>query len=463
MVAILQAVFLFLRALLKAEFLIWFLAWRTRTVDYVSDAACNPPTLGPIGGPFATTAVHSITVAHPTTTIEVTTSEIAHETIQTVWHSPPIVAPEKQNASLIIDENICNFPHLFTTASILPPSLNVSHGLDLEKWKAAARQLQELDSLSRENREAILNRTRPYQYWRFRRELDDLVKKPLEFTCTTLRRVQDRLIDIALDTVESLDPSDRKRLILDLLEVVGKDITEYRKTIQVRSIMPEWARWAPELRSENCPGRRCMLIGDESIDNFAYDTTKALLRSIRRVQLTLNPKWVDKSEPAPVKRMVRRVKRQIKDYVSQYDTEWLLGVLFKLLLWTLEKTLWAVGKLIVFFVMVVGYVTGISYEDVMNHGFGPMSHQRDFEPGLEWKLFIFIFLICCMLTLQDVSDLSSGEIEVLDPEEILIHREITEITDQEEIMDQEVAKKDEAKKDEVKKDEVKKDEVKKEV
>ena len=400
MVAVLRAVLLFVRGLLTAEFLTWLFTWGAETVDYVTNAACNPPTLGPIGETVArTTAVHSITITDPVSTIEVTASETTYETIQTAWHNPPIVEPERRNASIRVDEKICNFPHLFTTATVLPAWLKISDGFRLEEWERAARQLQELDRLSRENKGAILNRLRPYQYWRFRRELEDLVKKPLEFTCATLRRVQDRLVDIALDTLEPITSSERRRLVLDLLNVVGEDIVKYRRAIQERMIMPEWARWAPELQSDNCPGRVCMLMGDESIEAFAYGTTNDLLRSVWRVQITLDPKWAETSESYWM-----WVMRELKDFTTWFGFKWFLGSLFNLSLWMLGVTLWSIGKSIGFFFSILGRMVGITYQDVMNHGFDPPDMVDEegsfnFQPGVLWKLFISMFLICSMLTL----------------------------------------------------------------
>ncbi|KAK5635303.1 hypothetical protein RRF57_011015 [Xylaria bambusicola] len=407
MVILLRALILFVAVWLKAEIFNSLVTFRNEHWPWLFSKACNPPTLGPNTAP-RTTAVHSVII--PISVGDVTASATTHTTVETVWHRTPIVAAERRNASLKIDEKECDFTRLYESAAELPPPFNVSEGIHLEQWESVVHQLYELDRLSRRNRDIIMRRYRERGYWELRRELDDLILKPMRFACSTLHRLQDRLLVINVDGVKSTGWDDRVRLSLDLLDAVRADINRYLKNNQVTRVMPEWARYAEELRSWNCPKRNCMQVGEEPIDNFAYEIIHDLLRSVRRVRSELNPNWIDSLELNDyLAWLYERVISELKFMATRLGFEWYMKRILNYFLLILGVIFSPIRVVIGFFFDILNNLTGLSFGKVKSaigqHGFtyeNVTQGYQQLDPDVKWKLLTSITVICFLLTLVNL-------------------------------------------------------------
>ncbi|KAI0521281.1 hypothetical protein F5B22DRAFT_662411 [Xylaria bambusicola] len=409
MVIIFRALALLVSLWLNSEIFNTLIVFRNENWPWLFSEACNHPALVSTQNTAPrTTIVHSVTI--PIATGSFTASATTHTTVETVWYSPPILTLERRNASLRIDEKDCDFTRFYEGASVLHPPFNVSEGINLEQWESAVHQLHELDRLSRSNNDTIIRRYKQRGYWELRRELDDLVLKPMQFACSTLHRLQDRLIEINVNEANSTDWDERLRLLLDLLDVVWADLSRYLENNQIMRIMPEWARYAEELRSWDCPKQNCMQVGEEPIDIFVYEIINDLLRSVRRMRSKLDPNRIDSSDSKePLVGSYERVILEMKFMATRFGFEWFMIPILDYSQWVLGVIFTPAGAVIGILLDTLNYLTGLTFEKmktaIVQHGFTYENVTQGYEQldsDVKWKLLTSITIIGFLLTLVNL-------------------------------------------------------------
>ncbi|KAI0478105.1 hypothetical protein F4859DRAFT_520976 [Xylaria cf. heliscus] len=176
----------------------------------------------------------------------------------------------------------CDFESLYGGASLLERPLDVAYNINLRHWQAGWRQFGELTRLINVHQGALIKRHGAEEFHRFRADMKILIERPLRQGCSTLQRLQTRLLEF-----KDIDINEDEEIRAILSNIVREAEIEVVNNILenvIRRLLPSWARRAPELRSENCPSKDCFRIGKDPLDISMFKVPNALLAEVRRVQ-----------------------------------------------------------------------------------------------------------------------------------------------------------------------------------
>ncbi|KAI8946655.1 hypothetical protein F4801DRAFT_563642 [Xylaria longipes] len=146
----------------------------------------------------------------------------------------------------------------------------------------AWRQFSELKRLISIHQGALTSRRGTEEFEKFLVDLETLVGKPLRYGCSTLHGLQVGFLEFR-DT--DINHDDEHRVILsNMLREAEISIINNTLGTSITNLLPSWARQAPELRSDNCPGQDCFRMGDTALDIAMLQIPIELINGVRRVQ-----------------------------------------------------------------------------------------------------------------------------------------------------------------------------------
>ncbi|KAI1754030.1 hypothetical protein F4782DRAFT_494796 [Xylaria castorea] len=176
----------------------------------------------------------------------------------------------------------CDFNLLCGGASALEPPFDVADSVNLRQWQAAWRQLSELTRLIDINRGLFIYRHGIKEVKNFRVDLETLVEKPLRYGCSTLQHLQVGLLEFK--DVDINQDVELRVILSNILRETEISIINNTLGATITHLLPSWARQAPELRSERCPGQDCFKIGETALDIAMLQIPIELINGVRRVQ-----------------------------------------------------------------------------------------------------------------------------------------------------------------------------------
>ncbi|KAI0966882.1 hypothetical protein F4678DRAFT_465965 [Xylaria arbuscula] len=324
MFSIFRAAVLLTQAVVQVEFLNLLSAWNS-PLSMISQFICEDDRARrylmdkPLAIEMATTTT-TITAATATET----TTETATTTV-TIYSTPQFhdLEEEEDDHTPSFDVPDCDFALLSMGALLLKPPLNISDSIDLEYWEPVARQTREIERLVKANRDWVLGELDWDALKSLYDEIERMVVAPLQLSCTTLRRLQRRLVELGVSEYvdgEKMPQARRETLIHEVLEEAVMDLTRFTRFQMMTARIPAWAREAEELRSENCPNQDCFKIGTIPIDIFAHQIPQNLLTRVQRLQKDLRPFWQEKTNPVSAW-FGRWYERQIEPLVKQWEPQ----------------------------------------------------------------------------------------------------------------------------------------------
>ncbi|KAI0522309.1 hypothetical protein F5B22DRAFT_660627 [Xylaria bambusicola] len=227
----------------------------------------------------------------------ITDAETAPITIVTVAETPAITTATTADTVVITDTKSqsqetgldtqsdllgCNFPELYLGSFRLhPPPFDISNRIGLYHWESAARQLQEIRRLIKANGETLVRKYGSIHVDYLNKELDNFVDKPLRFGCRVLPYLQAKLLELSTNTT-GLNAAKRERRIAlaNLLDDVEKKIRQSPWESWTLTVLPAWAREAPELRSKACPKQDCFRVNGATLESVTQDIPEKLLFAV---------------------------------------------------------------------------------------------------------------------------------------------------------------------------------------
>ncbi|KAF2964047.1 hypothetical protein GQX73_g9527 [Xylaria multiplex] len=180
----------------------------------------------------------------------------------------------------------CNFPLLYLGSSLLKPPYDISTNVNIEKWESAVQQLKEVQRLIDVHKKSLLQQYGPEKLEGLLSGLDLLVEKPIRIGCFVLQHLQSELIELST-TQSTKSISQRRALLKELLRESELQILHAIQEISSQkpnSTLLSWARFAPELQSESCPGHQCFVLDLNFIEDFTRIIPEKLLDEVRQLK-----------------------------------------------------------------------------------------------------------------------------------------------------------------------------------
>ncbi|KAI1357227.1 hypothetical protein F5Y08DRAFT_353315 [Xylaria arbuscula] len=260
---------------------------RVTTSKTPSTTTTTTPTTTTVSTTILSTTTLSTTILSTTvlsTTVTSTTTSLSTVTSRT----PPTTDTESQGQRGVSDRQSdlpdCNFPVLELGAFRLrPPPLDVSEDVGLKHWKAAVHQLGETRRLLERNRETLVKQQGAQVFNHLHAELENLVEKPLRYSCKVLQSLQAKLLDLSTNTT-GFSAAKNER-ISKLASVLDEFETELKAASNgTGALLPSWVYEARELWSTNCPNRDCLIVNGTRIETFAGGVPRKLLDAVVRLK-----------------------------------------------------------------------------------------------------------------------------------------------------------------------------------